>query len=258
MMPKPSTPETAISPVVLAPAVLIAACVLSACSHVPAPPSPVRLPVDIKDDTTIGSARLTWHDAPETTRAGSFTPGLEIEYDRGIGRTNQHLGTNEFIQIDNKTLSGPQEVRHHGEVRYGHLAFNGIWRFPGRASKLELEWVAGLGQAQLGLRSESRTLAVEPLVAKYSLGGVVLGAGPRWNFTDTLAFEARFQALASSPSSDDRFWYREIGVRYRPLKNVAIRMGYSDMDYRPANLSEGDSPVHVRMYGPFLGLDFPF
>src|SRR5881396_1193523 len=141
MMPKPSTPETAISLFVLAPAVLIAACVLSACSHVPAPPSPVRLPVDIKDDTTVGSARLNWHDAPETTRAGSFTPGLEIEYDRGIGRTNQHLGTNEFIQIDNKTLSGPQEVRHHGEVRYGHLAFNGIWRFPGRAFKAR----AGVG-----------------------------------------------------------------------------------------------------------------
>jgi len=42
------------------------------------------------------------------------------------------------------------------------------------------------------------------------------------------------------------------------VKNVAIRMGYSDMDYRPANLAEGDSPVHVRMYGPFLGVDFPF
>ena len=40
------------------------------------------MPVDIKDDTTIGSARLTWHDAPETTRAGSFTPGLEIDYGR--------------------------------------------------------------------------------------------------------------------------------------------------------------------------------
>ena len=76
--------------------------------------------------------------------------------------------------------------------------------------------------------------------------------------TDTLALEARAQALSSSPSSDDRFWYREIAVRYRPVKNVAIRMGYSEMDYRPATLSDGDSPVHVRMYGPFLGLDFPF
>jgi len=90
------------------------------------------------------------------------------------------------------------------------------------------------------------------------LSGVVLGVGPRWNFTDTLALEARAQALSSSPSSDDRFWYREIAVRYRPVKNVAIRMGYSEMDYRPATLSDGDSPVHVRMYGPFLGLDFPF
>jgi hypothetical protein len=251
-MPKPSTPET---PVLAA---AVAAFALAACSHVPAPPAPVRLPVEIKDNTTIGSARLSWHDAPETTGAGAFTPGMEIEYDRGIGRSSQHLGANEFIQLDGKTLSGPQDVRHRADVRYGHLAFDLVWRFPGRASRLELEWVVGLGQAQLGLRSESRTLAVDPLVAKYSLSGVVLGVGPRWNFTDTLALEARAQALSSSPSSDDRFWSREIALRYRPVKNVAIRMGYSDVDYRPANLSDGDSPVHVRMYGPFLGLDFPF
>ena len=253
-MPKPSIPAT--PPIVLAAAV--AALALGACSHVPAPPVPVRQPVEIKDNTTIGSARLSWHDAPETTRAGEFSPGMEIEYDRGIGRSNQHLGANEFIQLDGKTLFGQQDVRHHADLRYGHLAIDVIWRFPGRASRLELEWVAGLGQAQLGLHSESRTLAVDPLAAKYSLSGVVLGVGPRWNFTDTLALEARAQALSSSPSSDERFWYREIALRYRPVKNVAIRMGYSEMDYRPATLSDGDSPVHVRMYGPFLGLDFPF
>lgn len=251
-MPKPSTPETSVL------AAAVAAFALAACSHVPAPPAPVRQPVDIKDNTTIRSARISWHDAPETTGTSAFTPGMEIEYDRGIERSNQHLGANEFIQIDGKTLFGPQDVRHRADLRYGHLAFDVIWRFPGRAPRFELELVGGLGQAQLGLRSESRTLAVDPLVAKYSLSGVVLGVGPRLNFTETLALEARAQALASSPSSDDRFWYREIAVRYRPVKNVAIRMGYSEMDYRPAALSDGDSPVHVRMYGPFLGLDFPF
>ena len=250
-MPKPSTRETS----VLAAAV---AALLGACSHVPVPTAPVRQPVEIKDNTTIGSARLSWHDATETTRAGAFTPGLEIEYDRGIGQSSQHLGANEFIQLDGKTLFGQQDVRHHADLKYGHLAIDVIWRFPVRAPRLELEWVAGLGQAQLGLRSDSGSLAVDPLVAKYSLSGVVLGVGPRWNFTDTLAVEARAQVLSSSPSSDDRFWYREIALRYRPVKNVAVRMGYSEMDYRPANLSDGDSPVHVRMYGPFLGLDFPF
>src|SRR5712691_10523696 len=130
MMPKPSTPDTPISPVVLAAAVLIAASALAACSHVPAPPGPVRRPVDIQDNTTIGSARLSWHDASETTRGGAFSPGMEIEYDRSIGRTNHRLGASEFIQIDNKILSGPQELRHHADVSYGHLAFNGIWRFP--------------------------------------------------------------------------------------------------------------------------------
>jgi len=114
-----------------------------------------------------------------------------------------------------------------------------------------------------------RTSAIGPALRQRQLGGgsarrevlLVRGGarrGPRWNFTDTLAVEARAQVLSSSPSSDDRFWYREIALRYRPVKNVAVRMGYSEMDYRPANLSDGDSPVHVRMYGPFLGLDFPF
>ena len=104
-MPKPSTPETSVL------AAAVAALALAACSHVPAPPAPVRQPVEIKDNTTIGSARLSWHDAPETTRAGAFAPGMEIEYDRGIGRSNQHLGANEFIQLDGKTLFGQQDVR---------------------------------------------------------------------------------------------------------------------------------------------------
>src|SRR5258706_13980125 len=147
-MPKLSTPETPTSPVILAAAV--AAALLGACSHVPAPPAPVRQPVEIKDNTTIGSARLSWHDTPETTRAGAFAPGMEIEYDRGIGRSNQHLGANEFIQLDATTLFGQQDVRHHADLKYGHLAIDIIWRFPGRGSRLELEWVAGLGQAQLG------------------------------------------------------------------------------------------------------------
>lgn len=256
-MTKLLVPEVPMS-LALSAIVLVAASALAACSSVPAPPTPVLRPVEVRDNTVIPSARLSWHDAPETTRAGSFSTGIEIEYDRAIGQSAQRLGTNEYIQLDNKSLSGPQDVRHHADLRYGHAAVNVIWRLPGRASRLELEWVAGLGEARLDLRSESRTLNVDPLTAKYSLSGVVLGVEPRWNFTETLALEMRFQALASSPSSDDRLWYRELAARYRPMKNVAIRMGYSAMDYTPAQLSEGDSSVRVRMYGPFLGVNFLF
>src|SRR5258706_7070474 len=88
-MPKPSTPETPTSPVILAAAV--AALALGAFSHVPGPPAPGRQTVEIKHNTTIRSARLSCHDAPETTLAGAFNPCIAIDYDRGARRSNQEL-----------------------------------------------------------------------------------------------------------------------------------------------------------------------
>lgn len=237
-------------------AILITACTLGACSHVPGPPRPVQLPIDVEDGTAVPSARLSWHESPISTRAGSFALGFEIDYARGIGRTEQSIGTNEFIELDRKTLSGPQDVSHHADLRQGHIAFNGIWRFPGKVSRLELEWIAGFGETHLGLRSESRT-AQTNLTANYTLNGITLGFGPRWNFTDTLAAEARIQAI-SSPTVDDTFSRWEIGLRYRPVENVAIRAGYAEMKYGPSKKSGDDSPVHVRLYGPFLGLHLLF
>jgi hypothetical protein len=200
------------------------------CACVNAPPAPV--PVEVKDSTTIASARMSWH---ASTESRVFSPGLEIEYERGLGQVDQRLAANEFIAVDNRTLSGPREVRHSADLRYGQLAFHGIVRVP-PSSGFEIDTIAG----------------------PYLMSGVVLGVGPRWNFSDVFAIEARFQRLASSVSSDDRFWYREIALRYLPVKTVAIRAGYAEMDFRPSKISAGDSPVHVRLYGPFLGLNLMF
>jgi hypothetical protein len=222
------------------------------CACVNAPPAPV--PVEVKDSTTIASARMSWH---ASTESRVFSPGLEIEYERGLGQVDQRLAANEFIAVDNRTLSGPREVRHSADLRYGQLAFHGIVRVP-PSSGFEIDTIAGLGQSHLGLRSESQSVPAGTLAATYLMSGVVLGVGPRWNFSDVFAIEARFQRLASSVSSDDRFWYREIALRYLPVKTVAIRAGYAEMDFRPSKISAGDSPVHVRLYGPFLGLNLMF
>src|SRR5712691_12018737 len=89
-MMKPLVPEALMS-LCLSATVLIAASALAACSSVPAPPTPVLKPVEVRDNAVIPSARLSWHDAPETTRAGSFSTGIEIEYDRATGQSAQRL-----------------------------------------------------------------------------------------------------------------------------------------------------------------------
>jgi len=230
-------------------AILTAGLALAACVN---PPEP--LPIKVKERATIASVRASWRTPPDSgTQA--FSPGVELAYERGLGQGDQRVGMNEFIRLDNKVLSGPQDVRHYTDLSRGHLAFNGLARSTGTVFEVEL--IAGLGQARLGLRSESQTNPADTLATTFSTTGVVLGVGPRLNFTDNLALEARFQNLYSSLSSDPRFWHREIALRYRPVKTVAVRAGYAEMDYGPSQ-PRGNSPINVRLYGPLLGLDLVF
>jgi hypothetical protein len=243
-------------PIKAAAAIFIVACV-GACGNLP--PAPVLKPIEVRDDyTTIPSVRLSWYPQGFETAPRSLNFGVELEYARGTGRSDQSLGANEFISLGGKNLQGPQEVHHHADLRYGHLAFTGSKRFWGPVSSLELEWVAGLGRTELNLLSQSRVAGSPTLSAKYEFSGVTLGVGPRWNITNELAVEGRLQLLHFWPSSNDSLWYPEIAVRYRPVKDVALRMGYSTMSYDPSKQNGGDSAARVHISGPFLGLHLIF
>jgi len=142
-------------PIDAAAAILIAACGLGACGNLP--PAPVLKPIEVRDAyTAIPSARLSWYPQGFETAPRSLNWGVELEYARGTGRSDQTLGSNEFISLGGNALQGPQQVHHHAELRYGHLGVTGSQRFGGGASPLEVEWVAGLGFAQLNLVSQSR------------------------------------------------------------------------------------------------------
>jgi hypothetical protein len=241
--------------------ILSAVLALGACG--PLPPTRVLAPIHVDDrNSTVPAARLSWHSDGPDTRPGTSNFGVEVEYARGTGRSDQQVAGNEYISLGGANLLGPQNVRHRAELRYGHLALRGITRFRG-GSGLELQWVAGLGRTVLDLRSESRTTADPTLTAKYQVSGVTLGVGPRWNITNEAALEGRVQVLWSrahwSPaSSNSEFWYPEVALRYRPVKNAALRVGYSGMGFSPGKNRGDDSPIEVRIAGPFLGLDAMF
>ena len=238
-------------------AIFMAACGLGACGNLP--PTPVLKPIEVNDRaSTIPSARLSWYPQGFKTEPKSLNLGVELEYARGVGRSDQSLGANEFISLGGKNLQGPQEVHHHAELRYGHLAVTGSQRFWGAVSSLELEWVAGLGHTELNLLSQSRVAGSAAISAKYEMSGVTLGVGPRWSITNDLALEGRLQLLHFWPFSNDSLWYPEIAFRYRPVKNVALRMGYSTMYYNPSKQNGEDSAARVHISGPFLGLSFIF
>jgi len=255
MMKKAST--FAAHPINAAAAILIAAFGVGACGNLP--PAPVLKPIEVSDpNTTIPSARLTWYPQGFETAPRSLNWGVELEYARGTGRNDQQLAGNEYISLGGNNLQGPQEVHHRAELRYGHLGVTGTQRFGGRVSALEVEWVAGLGFAQLNLVSQSRIAASPTLSARQEFSGVAFGVGPRWNITEEVALEGRLQLLHFWPSFDDSLWYPEIAVRYRPTKAVALRMGYSSMSYDPSKQNGGDSAVRIRISGPFLGLHLIF
>jgi len=242
-------------PIKAAAAIFTAAAGLGACTHMPSPPPPALKPIEVNDaNTTIPSVRVSWYPQGFETAPRSLNWGVELEYARGTGRSDRSLGSNEIVSLGGKTIQGPQEIHNHAELRYGHLALTGSQRFGGRVSSLELEWVAGLGYTELNLLSQSRAAPTATPSAKYEMSGVTLGVGPRWNITDELALEGRLQVLHGNNS----FWYPEVAVRYRPVKNVALRMGYSKMDYEPTKQNGGDSAARVHISGPFLGAHFIF
>jgi len=242
--------------------VLLAVLGLGACttppSGPPLPPPQVLAPIKVVDgNTTAPAVRLSWHSDGPDTQARTSNFGVELEYAQGSGRADQRVAGTEYVSLGGASLLGPQDVRHRADLRYGHLALSGITRFWGKASGLELQWVAGVGRTELELRSESRTTADPALTAKYQVSGVALGVGPRWNITRELAVEGRVQSLWSWADSKYDFSYPEVAVRYRPVRNAALRMGYSGMGSKPST-NGGDSPVEVRIAGPFLGLDVMF
>ena len=244
-------------PIDAAAAILIAACGLGACGNLP--PAAVLKPIEVRDpNTTIPSARLSWYPQGFDTAPRSLNWGVELEYARGAGRSDQQLAGNEYVSLGGNNLQGPQEVHHRAELRYGHLGVTGSQRFGGRASSLEVEWLAGLGAAEFTLVSQSRIAGSPTLSARQGLSGVALGVGPRWSITNELALEGRLQVLHLGPSFGETLWYPEVAVRYRPAKALALRMGYSSMSYEPSKLNGGDSAVRIRISGPFLGLHLIF
>ena len=244
-------------PIDAAAAILIAACGLGACGNLP--PAPVLQPIEVRDAyTAIPSARLSWYPQGFATAPRSLNWGVELEYARGTGRSDQTLGSNDFISLAGNNLQGPQEVHHHADLRYGHLGVTGSQRFGGRVSPLELEWVAGMGFAKLDFVSQSPIAGSPTLSARQEFSGVAFGVGPRWNITEEVALEGRLQVLHFWPSSDEKLWYPEIAVRYRPAKAVALRAGYSSMSFDPSKQNGGDSAIRVRISGPFLGLHLLF
>ena len=238
--------------------ILSATLMLGACG--PLPPTRVLAPIQVDDrSTSVPTARLSWHSDGPDTRPGTSNIGLVAEYAQGSGRSDQQVTGNEYISLGGANLLGPQNVRHRAELRYGHVALSGIGRFRGKASGLELQWVAGFGRTELDLRSESRTSADPVLTARYQVTGLVLGVGPRWNITNELALEGRAQVLWSGDISYSfDFVYPEVALRYRPFTNAALRVGYSGMSFNPAKNQGSDSPVEVRIAGPFLGLHVMF
>ncbi|MGB5082521.1 MAG: hypothetical protein WBO23_17470, partial [Burkholderiales bacterium] len=233
---------------------------ICACSTTTPEPSLVLRPIDINQRAFVPTARVSWHEKPaESQRAVSFTGGVELQYSRGRAEATQSLGALDFISYGGQSIFGPQVVRHFAELRYGHLVYDATIRFR-RLPRLELEVVAGVAEADLRLRSETEPPGGGELARKYAFSGIVVGVGPRWNFTRELAVEGRLMLASNRPFAlfsggggyHDYVRYPEIAFRFRPAENVALRAGLSRVEYEPTEPG-GDSSIYVVMRGPFLG-----
>ena len=230
------------------------ALVLAACS------CPCETPIEMTDDSArITSARVLWRPDTGEWQPGETTvrdvkknvPGFELQFMKSSGQGNQQISSGYYITNGRSTISGPREVEHRADLNYMHAVYNGVTRYSGGASGLELEWFAGLGIADVNVHTTSTGVAMN---TSASVTGIAGGIEPRWNFNNHVAVECRFAVALG----DGSFVNTDVALRYRPFANFAVHGGYAFLSYQTKSSSDSDPGPNIRLRGPYLGLNFFF
>jgi len=223
---------------------------------------PVPIVID-DNDASARMVRIAWR--PDSSEAGRKEGGLDIEYAQHRGASDQVLNSGQRMVLGASVATGPQMMRHQAETRYAHVAYSHVIPvlegvFP--AGTLEFDVLVGLARYRYGISSQGDAPAT-PLLARgvYSTG-VMLGYGPRWNFTERTALEARVTKTVDDPigalfsDAKDRSGF-DIALVLRPVRQVSLRAGYSRVRIETPEVY-GESNISMDLRGPYLGLALQF
>jgi len=223
------------------------------------------VPINISDSSaTFYSARAEWHPRASANDAlGNVRDGVEFQYTKTAGHSDQSLAAGEVMSVGGNSVSGPQQISHRVDISYAHLAYSGTASM--EIYPVEMDVFMGLGRVDYGLRSEVTTapLVLQGSQTDYAL---TMGMGLRWRFWDNTSAEGRIVLLTQNPFSylletfgngrQTDMIEGELALVYKPSRSMALRGGYAWMSLTPKKTA--DSPLDFRVRGPLVGLEVFF
>jgi len=185
--------------------------------------------------------------------------GIQLQVEGYRAASTQHLGAGSTVSIDQRTMTGPLDIRNEATVRRAFLGYN---HQVVADRPVRLQWFAGAGWTSVRWSSTDQSSA--PQTSERSLSGVgpmggVLGS---WQITPLLALEAGVfgQAGWMTDAHAVDWSQTETGLALSLAPSLRLRAGWAKRSLR-ASSSAGDvwqSDLTADTRGPYVKLAFEF
>lgn len=190
-----------------------------------------------------------------------FTPsgagGIQLQLEGYRAASTQHLASGSTVAIDQRTMTGPLDIRNEATVQRAFVGYN-HQLFADRP--VRLQWFAGAGWAGLRWSSTDQSATPQTSTRKLSGSGPMGGILGSWQVTPLLALEAAIfgQAgwLTDSRSVD---WSQtEAGLALNLAPPLRLRIGWAKRSLRASARDDWQSDLTADTRGPYLKLAFEF
>jgi hypothetical protein len=196
------------------------------------------------------SLLATLHPAAFSQRGDGNESGIELGYERYRASGTQQFAAGLPARVGDQTITGPDNLRNTATVQSAHVAYSRRFAL---GSHLQLEPAFGLGLLDLNFHAQPSAPA-SALSIHNSQAVAYLAFTPRWRFNEAWALEAR--VVSQGRRLDVGMSSYDVGVRWNPTPNLALRLGYGQRSYEWQD--DVFTVYSVETRGPSTSLIFDF
>ena len=185
-------------------------------------------------------------EPPSQPRSGF---AFELGLSKVSGSSTQSLPAGERVNVDGAAITGPAQLANDADARF----IDALVRFRAGGSvesRLGLELLAGLSQANLSFRAGSLSKSQSAVQLAFGIGGLVR-LGPN------SMLHARYTSGVNGDPDELKASRLELAFVQSFARNFAVRAGYGLWNVVRTPPAPG-SEMRMRVSGPMLGLDLSF
>jgi hypothetical protein len=225
------------------------AVILTGCQTVePRILDPIRI-VDEEAPAYTGSMIIR----PPTMAGRRTQGGVEFNYERYRGQSEQRLDPNHYVETNEITLLGPQIIDNTADSESGRVAYNHLVKL---GPHFELEPSLGVTYERLLLTTTGRLpySGQRDTVDDKSFG-MGLNFIPRFNVNQFVAIEGKVGFTIDEDS--DTSLTRHMAIVLSPIPNIALRGGYYWRD-QDVESHDGNSDFEIDFEGALASVTLRF